>query len=229
MTQIISRLLFFSLAAMMLTACAGSGARISEQAQETTKVMTASGQGRFIEDASLTREQTRLAAEQAAKMDAYRELASLLYREDLGDGGTVGAQVMRDESYRVYFDTYLREAKVLSSQTLGKVVHVDLTLALTERFYHCMAGETRRVRQCLLQDDKIPFTRIGYRSAEIKTVNLGCGSVDCSGLLHVNGFADGKNAFDRGLLNAGLYDSEWTLNTAGRLFINYIFLNSIPK
>ncbi len=222
--------LILSMLTVFLCACSTMQPKQGdEEFSYLSKSLSASGSGAMPADGSLTRAQSRLAAEQVAKMNAYRALASALYREGLADGSTVGGQVVRDEAYRIYVDTFLREAKVDAMQAYGNTMQARLTLHVTDRFYRCMSGRVDVVRQCLQQDNKLPYTRLGYASAERKTVSFGCVTADCNGMLHVAGFSGGKNAFDRGLLSAGLYDSEWAVNTAGRLLVNFILLNSIPE
>ncbi len=225
----LSKLVFFT---TMLVAVGCSELNF-QKAQEhkvlAPKTLTASGQSLYRNEPSLTQHQIELAAEQASKMQAYRRLAALLYQVNLTDGKTVGGQVIADESYRLYFDLFLREAKVTALQSLGNAVHITLSLPVTSRFFQCIDGSLSTVRLCLQQDDKVAFTRLGTTLAEVKAVNLGCSNADCSGLFHVGGFDQRKNILDRGLLNAGLYDSEWALNSTGRLFLNYILLNGIPK
>ncbi|WP_036300139.1 hypothetical protein [Methylomarinum vadi] len=229
MKAALSRSVIFVLA-MFMFACASTGEkRTAQEVTFTPKNLRASGKAVIPVDASLTKAQRRLAAKQAAKMNAYRSLASLLYQEQLSGGMTVGGRVISNESHRVYVDTFLREAKVDFMRDFGNQLHTVLSLALTDRFYRCMSGPEEVVRLCLLEDNKMPFTRLGYNSAEVKTVNLACGTADCKGMLSVQGFSNGKNAFDRTLLNAGLYDGEWMVNSAGRLLVNFILLNNIPE
>lgn len=229
MKQIFSKSIVFALA-LLLLACSSTGAKKHATVDAfAPKRLTVSGHGVPPRDASLTKMQAQLLAEQAARLNAFRALASLLYREQLNEGATAGGQVLRDERYRIYFDLYLREAETISVRNVGNTVQTDLSLTVTDRFYRCMSGQLDVVQQCLRQDNKMPFTRLGYRSAEKKTVNLACSADGCADMLHVQGFADRKNAFDRGLLNAGLYDGEWSVNTAARLLINFILLNNIPN
>ncbi len=174
-------------------------------------------------------QQQRFAAEQSAKLNGYRQLAAILYQKRLADGRVVGGQVMKNEAYRLYFDIFLRNAKVVNWQVLGNTLYTSMALTVTDRFYQCIASDSGFLAQCLQEENKLPFTRLGYNSAQVKTINLACGSIDCNGLLDVGGFSHGKNAFDRGLLNVGLYDAEWLLNTSSRLFANYFLIKGISK
>lgn len=215
------------MAAAFLTACSGTQVKNNNAASIDAqhKVLAAMGQSLIRQAPGLSQQQRKLNADQAAKMEAYRGLAALLYRERLAGGGTIAERVMQDEGYRIYLDLFLREAKVDETQALGNVLRVNLALSLNDRFYQCMGGDATVVRQCLLQDNKLLFTRLGYNMAELKTVNLGCGVSDCSDLFHVGGFNRHKNGFDRALLSAGLYDSEWIGNTSARLLVNFFLLH----
>lgn len=214
-----------------MTACAGK--QVKDDGVETLdkihKVITATGQGVLTQAAGLSEQQIKLKAEQDAKMRAYRSLASVLYYEKLNGSKTVASLVMRDESYRVYVDLFLREAKFGDSRILGKKLLTQLDLSLTDRFYRCMNATVEGVRRCLLEDNKMQFTRLGYNSSEVKTVNLACGTADCSDLFHVGGFNRQKSAFDRGLLNAGLYDSEWIVSASGRLLANFLLIQGLTQ
>lgn len=230
MKQLYSGLLFFSVA-IFATACSVTGNKAidNKEAVIADKILTASGHSQYDQNASLSAKQRRLAAEQSAKISAYRQLAAKLYQERLPGGLTVAGQVVKNEAYRLYFDTFLREAKVVAWLPLGNSLQTTMALTVTDRFYRCIAGDMTYLGQCLQEDNKIPFTRLGYNTAEVKPVNLACSSADCSGQFYISGFSQGKNKMDSALLNAGLYDGEWLVNTSSRLFINYILLNAIPN
>lgn len=231
MKQILFRLFFIFITAVLLTACAGNQVKNDgvKTPDKIHKVITATGQSVLTQAAGLSEQQIKLKAEQKAKMRAYRSLAAALYHEKLNGAKTVASLVMRDESYRVYVDLFLREAKSGDSQILGKTLLTQLNLSLTDRFYRCMNATVEGIRRCLLEDNKMQFTRLGYNSAEVKTVNLACGAADCSDLFHVGGFNRQKNGFDRGLLSAGLYDSEWIVNASGRLLANFLLIQGITQ
>ncbi len=220
-----------SVVSVLVSACSMTGSQYRAEGKSVSvdKIITASGSGRSNLDNSDRPRLHRFSAEQSAKMSAYRKMAAILYQEHLPGGLTVAGQVLKNEVYRLYFDLYLRKAKVLSQQPLGNTLNVTLALVVDDRFYRCMAADQAFIRQCLQQDNKIPFTRLGYKTATQKTVNLSCSTADCGGNFDIGGFTQGKNIVDKGLLSAGLYDSEWILNTSSRIFIEYLLLNGIPK
>jgi outer membrane protein FlgP len=212
----------------LLTACTWTGVNKAKSSEYLPKQLQATGFHAISHLPGLTQRQAKFQAEQGARMQAYRQLASQLYQEKLSEGRNVAAQVMADEIYRIYFDTYLRDAVLTTNQESAQSVTASLKLELTPQFYRCMDGQASYVAQCLQSSGKIPFTRIGYNKAESRTVNLACGSAACDGLFHVGGFNRQKNSVDRTLLNAGLADGEWIVNTSGRLVSHFILLNTIP-
>lgn len=211
----------------MLSACSVTGKPFfeAEKVVIPDKTLTASGFGQLDQNASISIQHRRFAAEQSAKIKGYRQLASQLYQEKLPGGLTVAGQVMKNETYRMYFDTFLREAQVVDWQTSGTILHANMELTVTDRFYQCIASELAFLKQCLREDNKMPFTRLGYKKSEAKGVNLACGS-DCGGQLSMNGFSQGKKGFDQTLLNYGLYDKQWILNMSSNLLVNFILLKS---
>lgn len=216
--------------ALLLSACAGTGGviNVSDDSVFKPKQLLATGYHAINHQSGLTRQQAKLQAEQGAKMHAYRQLAAQLYQENLSGGRNVAGQVMSAEIYRVYFDTYLRNAVLTTNRQTTQGVTAMLKLELDPQFYQCMGGQVSYVAQCVQDSDKMPFTRLGYNKAETRTVNLACGSAACDGLLHVGGFNQQKNIIDRALLNAGLEDSEWIANTSARLFSHFLLLNTLP-
>ncbi|ATG91140.1 hypothetical protein [Methylomonas koyamae] len=211
-------------ACLALAACAGPGAKNAETAAQT-KTLHASGFSNFDNSGRLSVNQRWLQAQQAAKLEAFRSLADQLYREPLDGGDTVGAKVMRDETYRVYLDTYLRGAAASDYRTVKDTLKATLELQLSPRFYRCMSGGTGNVDQCLQQDNKVPFTRLGYKEATVTSANLACGSRDCNDLYYVSGFSKRPNILDDVLLDAGLYDAQGIVNTGARGFLQYFLFN----
>jgi len=189
------------------------------------KTLQGNGYGQFTDKSHPNFSRNWQVTEQSAKLNAYRALADQLYYEPLGKHKTVGSQIVSHEAYRVYFDTYLRQARPTDYRTVKDHLSTTLQLKLTPRFYYCMSGDEARARQCIEEDDKLPVTRLGYKTATTKTVNLACGTDDCSDLFAVKGFSRQSNPLDDLLLDAGLYDTEWTANTGLRILLNHLLLN----
>lgn len=219
---------------MMCALLAGGCASAPEHPVSATgqgKTLRADGYSRFDNSGNLKVKQRWLSAQQLAKLNAFRALADQLYYEPVGGGATVGTQVVRNEVYRVYLDTYLREARAADYRAVQDNLKTTLQLQLTPRFYQCMGGDEAQVGRCLQEDDKLAFTRLGYKRATSTTANLACGMADCSDQFYVAGFGKQPNAVDGVLLESGWYDLEWTVNTGARTIINYLliqgFLNAL--
>ncbi|MCQ8182468.1 hypothetical protein NP603_15205 [Methylomonas sp. SURF-1] len=211
-------------ACLALAGCAANGSKNAEMAPQP-KTLRASGYSTFDNSGRLSVNQRWLQAQQAAKLEAFRSLADQLYREPLDDGDTVGAKVMRDETYRIYLDTYLRGAAASDYRTVKDSLKATLELQLSPRFYRCMSGSAGNVDQCLQQENKVPFTRLGYKEATVTSANLACGSRDCNDLYYVSGFSKQPNILDDVLLDAGLYDAQGIVNTGARGFLQYFLFN----
>ncbi|WP_347988570.1 hypothetical protein [Methylomonas sp. AM2-LC] len=214
--------IFAILLLVMLTGCASNGSKY--QAESQGKVFRASGFARLEEGFNVPANQRWLMAEQAAKRDANRDLAAQLYQEVLDDQNTVGSQVMKDEAYRIYVDTYLRDARSVDKQTLKDVLKATMELKVSPRFYTCMSGDTAQINRCLKEDKKLGLTRLGFKPARITTVNLNCANTDCGDQYQVQGFSKTTNSVDDTLLNAGLPDSQWIVHTGASLFARAYFL-----
>ena len=187
------------------------------------KVLLASGYSALRFFPQLTQVQNQYAVEQSAKLNAYRALAKQIYREQLFEDRVVADQVIKDEAYRIYLDLFLREARVVESRSIADQYKIALELTLTPRFYQCFSATVAVVSQCLQEDNKIPFTRIGYNKAPMSTVNLAC--LDCGDQLSIAGFSKEKHMLDRALLSAGLYDAEWTVNMGIKIMLRYFYLS----
>ena len=220
MEKIILKTLF-TLLLSALFACTPVTTKPIEPIAKTNKILYADGFGQSRNIPQLTQVQNQYAAEQAAKIDAYRDLAKQLYLEQLTQEILVADQVLKDDLYRVYLDLFLREAKVIKSTQIAEQNKVTLQLDLTPRFYHCLSFTVKKVSSCIKEDNKTPFTRVGYQHVPSSTVNLSCATADCSTQLLVSGFSKEKGALDRTLLDYGLYDSEWTVNVALRSALRY--------
>lgn len=211
---------------LIFTGCASTGGSKTGQAEPfSEKTMQASGYGQFDDSGRLSVNYRWLSAEQSAKLNAYRGLAHQLYYEPLGGNKTVGSQVMSHEVYRVYLDTYLRNARASDYRTVKDSLKTTLELKLTPRFYQCMGGDVDQTSRCIQEDGKLPITRLGYNAAETRTVNLACGRGDCSDQFHVKGFSKNRGAVDSALLETGFYDVQWTVNTGLRILFNYLLVN----
>ncbi len=218
------------LATLMILGCAQVGSR--DSIAVTDKTLVASGYSQFADVSVLQKVNQRwLSAQQVAKLNAYRSLADQLYYESLGNNKTVGSQVVQSEVYRVYLDTYLRNAQAVDYLTVKNSLKATLQLKLTPRFYQCMSSDFVGARQCLQEDDKLAFTRIGYKTASVSSKNLACAQLDCSDQFFVKGFSKDRNVVDDAMLDAGFYDLEWTVNTGARTLFNYLltygFLNAL--
>jgi hypothetical protein len=207
-----------------LVGCASTGGSSDNTAK--AKVLRASGYSRIDADKLMPFDQMWLKAQQSAKLSAYRSLAEKLYLEALVGDKTVGSQVVSDEVYRVYVDTFLREAHAVDSQNLQGTLKTTLELNLTPRFFRCMSGDSEVVKLCLQADNKSAMTRLGLNPAKTTMANLACGARDCSDQLSVQGFATQRNPVDNVLLNAGLYDMEWSVSTSAGIFSRvFLFRN----
>lgn len=189
------------------------------------KVLQAHGYSRFDNSGRLAVNHRWLSAQQSAKLNAYRALAHQLYYEPLPGNKTVGSQIIADEIYRVYFDSYLRQARASDYRVVKENLQTTLELKLTPRFYQCMGGDVMQANRCIQEDGKLPITRLGYNAAETRMVNLACGVADCSDQFYVKGFAKSRNVVDGVLLDTGFYDVEWTTNMGFRILLNYLLIN----
>lgn len=220
MEKIISRIVF-ALTLTTLFACTSVPTTSITPIVKVSKTLYANGYSQIRNIPQLTQTQNKYAIEQAAKLDAYRELAKQLYLKQLTQKIVVADQVLKNDLYRVYLDLFLREAKVIKSTQIAEQNKVTLQLNLTPRFYHCLSFSIQTVADCIQEDNKIPFTRVGYQHVPLTTVNLSCTTADCSTQLLVSGFSKQKNTLDRAMLDYGFYDSEWTINVALRSALRY--------
>lgn len=214
----------FKIVLLMLALSGCASVNVHEEVS-TSKTLVASGDSQFNNSGQLSVNNRWLSAQQLAKLNAYRGLADQLYYEPLGENKTVGSQVISHEVYRVYLDIYLRGAHASDYQTVRNNLKTTLELTLTPRFYQCMSGDVALARQCIQEDDKLAFTRLGYKTATKTTANLACDRVDCSDQFYVSGFSKERNPVDGFLLDAGFYDVQWTVNTGARTLFNYLLIN----
>lgn len=206
----------------ILMGCAATPVQHVVKSEE--KSLVADGYARF--DDKLKVGQRWLSAQQIAKLNAYRALADQLYDEMVNAEETIGSRVISNEAYRVYLDTYLREARTSNHRTIRDTLKVSMTLKLTSKFYACMGGDQQQIRRCIREDGKLDLTRLGDKPAQTITVNLACATRDCSDQFHVQGYRHQPNVVDDALLNVGLYDSQWIINTGARAMFNQFLIDS---
>lgn len=218
--------LLISVGYMLLTACSTLALKTADTNIHPTKALQSYGYSPISRNPQLTEIQNRFETEQAAKIKAYRLLAEKVFSEKLIDNLVVADQVIKDESYRIYLDIFLREAKVIGYTKIADQQKATLELSLTPRFYQCFSSSVQVVSKCLNEDNKIPFTRLGYQQVPVSTVNMACASSDCFGELSISGFSKEKNIIDSTLLNFGLYDTEWNVNMALKTWLRYYFLTN---
>lgn len=217
-------LIFVLLMAANLAGCSALNRR---DEAVTGKTLVADGYSRFDDSGKLNINHRWLSAQQVAKLNAYRGLADQLYYEPLGENKTVGSQVIGHEVYRVYLDIYLRSAQATDYRTVQDSLKTTLKLNLTPRFYQCMRGDAVQAKQCIQEDDKLAYSRLGYKTAYTASANLACGTIDCSDQFAVSGFSEDRNPVDSLLLNVGLYDMEWIANTGARTLFNKLLINGV--
>lgn len=230
MQQLSLRLLLVTLLTLLAACSSVTTKTVSSVNQVEGKVsiiLMADGFSRQSNSPQRTKIQNQYSAEQMAKIVAYRALAKQLYLVRLNDRLAVADQVIKDESFRIYFDLFLREARVVNKLVIAGQQKISLALALTPRFYRCFSSTVAKVSQCLQEDNKMAFTRIGYQQAALSTVNLSCTSSDCAQQLHISGFSEEKRGFDNTLLNVGFYDTEWAINTALNAVFNYLVITHL--
>jgi len=218
--KIISRIIFV-LVLSTLFACTSATKKPVAPIAKTNKTLYADGYSQIRNIPQLTQIQNTYAANQAAKSEAYRELARQLYGEYLSKEILVADQVLKDDLYRVYLDLFLRGARMINSTQFAEQNKVTLQLTLTPRFYQCISFSTQTVSNCIKEDNKTPYTRVGYQDVPLSAVNLSCASADCSTQLMVSGFSKEKSRIDSTLLDYGFYDSEWTVNVGLRSALRY--------
>jgi len=220
------------MALLALVSCASStntkeAKVVVDEAKVVTRSLMANGYAKRRQLPELTLVQNQFAMEQSAKLNAYRELAKQLYKEPLVDNVLVADQVIKNELYRIYVDLYLREAVVIKSSNIADLQKIVLNLNLTPRFYRCASSTVKIVSQCLREDNKVAFTRIGYQIADKSTVDMSCASLSCTPQMSVSGFSSKPKPMDNAMLNAGLYDAGWSANMAFKSMLRYLVLTGI--
>ncbi len=213
---------------IMLTGCAGQtsleSAEVSVIQPVVLKTTVSLPDSQFP---NLTEVENRFATEQQAKLQAYRQLAAQVYQQPLADQTQVADQVLKHEAYRVYADLYLREAEVIESEHRNGQRRMGMQLVLTPRFYGCMQSSIDGVSECIREDNKIPFTRLGFQPSATTQVSLDCVFDQCGSLRSVQGFGKRKSAVDQALLRAGIYDTQFLLNTGAKTFLYYLLYSNV--
>lgn len=85
----------------------------TDPSTQTVRV-SAIGYGATSSFEGYTPGQKRLMAMRASKLDAYRALAEQIYGVRIRGNSTVSAMVAQNDSYRVYIDSYVRGAQIVS-------------------------------------------------------------------------------------------------------------------
>jgi len=90
-------------------------------------------------DVQTNRNQRKLLAMRASKMDAYRAMAERVYGTRIQGNTTVQNLATRDDNIRGYVDNLVRGAKVIStSEQEDGTFKTSMELVLEPRFQHCM-------------------------------------------------------------------------------------------
>jgi hypothetical protein len=109
-------------AALLLSACS-SMPTFSRQAPAQPVIVTlnATGYG-AVNTAACNGEcdrvspaQRKLLAMRAARLDAYRAMAEQVYGLRIEGGSTVGSLALKDDSFKVYIDAFIRGARVTNN------------------------------------------------------------------------------------------------------------------
>lgn len=108
--------------------------------------VTAVGYGAMPNIDGLSIEQKRILAMRAAKLDAYRALAEIVDGLKLTGSSTVSAVALTNDSFRVYVESYLRGARLLTTTPLaGGSYEAVVELQLGGDFYRDAMAARRGV------------------------------------------------------------------------------------
>lgn len=113
-------------ASTLLTACGAVRtptftAQPASSAQGAVITLTATGYGAVNSAACqgdcerVSQAQRKLLAMRASRLDAYRAMAEQVYGVRVESGSTVGALALKDDSFKVYIDAFIRGARVTKS------------------------------------------------------------------------------------------------------------------
>jgi len=115
--------LVFLLSTLGLSGCAttpccdqqpSSSTRMPIPAPTQLVKISAVGYGAVSSYEGYTQGQKRLMAMRASKLDAYRALAEHVYGIRVTGNSTVSSMMAQNDSFRIYVDSYVRGAKVVS-------------------------------------------------------------------------------------------------------------------
>jgi hypothetical protein len=105
-------------AASLLSACGMPLARQASAPHPVIVTLNATGYG-AVNTAACNGEcdrvspaQRKLLAMRAARLDAYRSMAEQVYGLRVEGGSTVGSLALKDDSFKVYIDAFIRGARV---------------------------------------------------------------------------------------------------------------------
>jgi len=111
----------FALACASLLSACGTMPSLARQAQLAPPVIVtlhATGYGAVNTAACegqcdrVSPAQRKLLAMRAARLDAYRAMAEQVYGTRIEGGSTVGSLALKDDSFKVYIDAFIRGARV---------------------------------------------------------------------------------------------------------------------
>jgi len=92
--------------------------------------------------------QRRLMAMRASKIDGYRSLAERVNGIHIWGGTTIGDMVVEKDRYRVFLDTHIRGARVLSANPMEDGTYETvIELKVDQNFLHHALGGPRQNRQ----------------------------------------------------------------------------------
>ncbi|MDT8407793.1 MAG: LPP20 family lipoprotein [Methylococcales bacterium] len=129
---------------VVLSGCAQVAPAPVVVAEPVAKVLTVIGYGTIGrgQQQRLTPAQRKLMAIRASKLDAMRAMAEQVYGVRIQGHSSIEDMAVRDDRYRVFIDSYLRGARVVSSDAVDRDTYETvMELQLTPAFYQCLAGD----------------------------------------------------------------------------------------
>ena len=128
------------LLAILLVGCAAVGKQDTSDEFEPI-VVQVSGFGVYGQaQQGRSNPKQRLMALRASKLDAYRNLAERVYGTVIYGHSTVSDFALKNDSFRVYVDSYVRGARILSvEEHPGGVVETLMELKLEPQFQQCVS------------------------------------------------------------------------------------------
>lgn len=181
---------------LLITACTASRTQMLTAPLPSHKVISVTGYGTAEKNDRFSRQQIKLLAMRAAKMDAYRGLAEQIYGIQLDGKTTVENMIITHDSYRAFIHTYLRGARVVRTSAIGSDIYAGndtyeavMEIDLTPRFYECVNGSRSVINQCLQQTSANPASGLDYASIPVHpSAHSSCNSIDCYGYPDTRGF-----------------------------------------